>query len=110
MSFVILLLGFKKLNAVMPPDQVIVNNAMIIWHIIAYFLIMVANFLAFFFLGTKKKEEISSICVLVINLACTVILAVIVNEIVKKYLHSNLVSDADSFTSDEPHSPRSFEN
>jgi ABC-type polysaccharide transport system permease subunit len=45
---------------------------------------------AFFFVGTLKKEIISSICCLVINLACTVILALIVNEIVTKYLKANL--------------------
>jgi hypothetical protein len=70
----------------MKADQHIVNKAIIFWHIIAYFFIVTAIFVQGFFLNTPNKYEISTCCVLAINLPCTVILALIVNEICSKAL------------------------
>ncbi len=59
---------------------------MIIWHIIAYFFIVTAIFVEDFFLADPKQYEITTCCVIVIFFACTVILALIVNEICTKAL------------------------
>ena len=81
LSCFILVWGFKKLISVVPSDQHLVNKGMIIWHIIAYFFIVTAIVVQGFFLGTGSPEkfEIITCFVQVINLACTVILALIVD-------------------------------
>ena len=86
LSCVILVLGFKKLASVMQSDKNLVNKGMIIWHIIAYFFNVTAIFVEGFFLANPKQYEITTCCILVTNLACTVILALIVNEICTKAL------------------------
>ena len=42
-SCVILVWGFKKLISLVRSDQHLVNKGMIIWHIIAYFFIVIAT-------------------------------------------------------------------
>jgi hypothetical protein len=91
-SCVILVLGFKKLITVIQSNDHLVNKAMIIWHITAYIFIVISKFCRFF-LATLKKYSISTYCVLAINLACTVILAVIVNEICSKALQARISSE-----------------
>jgi hypothetical protein len=51
LSCVILVLGFKKLISVVTSDQHLVDKQMIIWHIIAYILIVFAFFVEGFFVG-----------------------------------------------------------
>lgn len=83
-SCVILVWGFKKLISLVRSDQHLVNKGMIIWHIIAYFFIVIATFCSGFFNKTPKQYEISECCLAAINLACNVILALIVNQICTK--------------------------
>ena len=51
LSCVILVLGFKKLISVVTSDQHLINKQMIIWHMIAYILIVFAFFVEGFVLG-----------------------------------------------------------
>jgi hypothetical protein len=70
---------------------------MIVWHIIAYVLIVIAEIAVMFFWDTiNKAYEISSYCLLATNLACITILALILNTIVTKYLQTNPSSDSQS--------------
>ena len=57
-----------------------VNKGIIVWHITAYFFIMIANF-SQSFVAFKGAElyEITTYCYLAINLMCNIILALIVN-------------------------------
>lgn len=43
LSCVVLVWGFKKLISLVQSDQHLVNKGMIIWHIIAYFFIVIAQ-------------------------------------------------------------------
>ena len=65
---------------------------MIIWHIVAYLFIVAANILVFLELENPVQYEITTICGLAINLACTIILALIVNTICTKFLEKMLVA------------------
>ena len=72
--------GFQRLiKIVQHANDHLVNKGMIIWHIIAYFFIMIVNIAEFFTLGSLKQFEIATYCYLAVNLACSVILALIVN-------------------------------
>jgi len=78
----------------MSTDDVLVDKAFIFWHIIAYFFIVIANVVqAFLYFKYPITYEISSYCLLVINLACSTILAAIVNTIFSKYLQPQTSSD-----------------
>ena len=57
----------------------VVKKSVIFWHIVTYFFVVIANILTMFFTKTLRMYEIATICSLVINLACTIILALIVN-------------------------------
>ena len=57
---------------------------MIMWHIIAYFLIVTADIADIFFWKNWKTYAIASYCLLLINLACNIILALIINTICTK--------------------------
>ncbi len=52
-----------------------------------------------FTLGSYKQYEIATYCDLAVNLVCSVILALIVNQIVTKHLQSECLSDANSVVS-----------
>ncbi len=83
-SCVILVWGFKKLISLVRSDQHLVNKGMIIWHIIAYFFIVIATICSGSFSKTPKQFEISECFLAAINLSCNVILALIVNQICTK--------------------------
>jgi hypothetical protein len=90
-SCVILVWGFQRLiKSVQSGKDHLVNKSMIGLHITAYFFIFIANIVSNFFLATPYSYEVSECCVLVISLVCSVILALIVNQIVTKYLQSRL--------------------
>ena len=72
----------------------VVKKSVIIWHIAAYFFVIIANILSIFLTATPKMYEISTICSLVINLAATIILAFIVNAICTKFLERRTATDA----------------
>jgi hypothetical protein len=93
-SCVILVWGFKRLIKAVKSTDHLVNKTMIIWHIVAYFFIVIANILVFLVLKTSEQFEITTICGLVINLACTIILALIVNTICTSYLEKKVGTDA----------------
>ena len=79
-SCVILIWGFKRLvRIVQSTNDHVVKKSVIFWHIVAYFFVVIANILTMFFTKTLRMYEIATICSLVINLACTIILALIVN-------------------------------
>jgi hypothetical protein len=59
---------------------------MIFWHIFAYLFILTANTAQFFTLGSLYDYEVSTFFCQAINLACNVILALIVNQIVSRAL------------------------
>ena len=99
-SCFILTWGFKRLIKIMSTDDVLVDKAFIFWHIIAYFFIVIANVVqAFLYFKYPITYEISSYCLLVINLACSTILAAIVNTIFSKYLQPQTSSDDSSLKS-----------
>jgi hypothetical protein len=79
-SCVILVWGFQRLIKIVHSiNDHVVKKGIIIWHIVAYFFIVIANIVQIFTSNTFEQYEISSYCVLVVNLACTIILALIVN-------------------------------
>ena len=89
LSCAILTWGFHKLiKTVESGSDHIVNKGTIFWHIVAYFFILAANIVTIFFTATTYKYEISSCCSLVICLVCSIILALIVNQILSKHLKS----------------------
>ena len=62
----------------------LVNSLMFILHIVAYSFILIASIIENFTIKTLHTYEVSTYCDLVINLACTEILALIVIEICQK--------------------------
>jgi hypothetical protein len=99
-SCFVLVWGFQRLiKIVQHANDHLVKKCMIIWHIIAYFFIMIVNIAEFFTLNSYKQYEIATYCDLAVNLACSVILALIVNQIVTKRLQSKCLSDANSVVS-----------
>ncbi len=80
LSLVVLVWGFKRLiKLVHSVNDLIANKTMIIWHIIVYFFIIISNTAEILLVRTLKIYEVSTYCALAINLACTIILALIVN-------------------------------
>jgi len=78
----ILIWGFQKLvKSVEYAKDHIVKKTMIGWHILAYLLIIVADIVADVFINRKSflQYEVIIYFVLVINLACMIILALIIN-------------------------------
>ena len=61
----------------------IVKKTMIGWHILAYLLIIVADIVGDVFINRKSflQYEVITYFVLVINLICMIILALIINQI-----------------------------
>ena len=72
----------------------VVKKSVLIWHIAAYFFVIIANILSVFFDTKHKMYEKTMICSLVINLAATIILAFIVNAIYTKFLERRTATDA----------------
>ena len=75
-------LGFHRLIKFIKSVDHLVNSSMVILHITAYSFILIASIENFTIKTLHTYEESTSD--LVINLACTVILAIIVNEICQK--------------------------
>ena len=59
---------------------------MIFWHIVAYFFILTANTVQFFTLHSLYFYEVLTFSCEAIYLACNVILALIVNQILSRAL------------------------
>jgi hypothetical protein len=95
LSFFILIWGFNRLTRIIQStNDHIVKQSVIIWHIAAYFFVIIANILVVFFYATPKQYEITTICSLTINLAATIILAFIVNAICTKFFERRTATDA----------------
>jgi len=84
-SCAILVWGFQRLiKTVQSGNDHFVNKPMISWHIAAYVFIIFFNVVAIFMTSTPASYEVSTYCELAIYLVCSVILAMIVNEICSK--------------------------
>ena len=83
-SFFFLVWGFHRLIKIMKSADHLVNSSMVILHITAYSFILIASIVENFTIKTLHSYEVSTYCDLVINLTCTAILALIVNEICQK--------------------------
>ena len=111
-SCFILVWGFKRLirNMQSTKKDFLVDKAIIIWHIIAYFFVVIATLIQeYVYFKYPKSYEISTYCLLVIVLACSTILAVIVNTILTRYLQTKPSSE-DSFESERTASIASQQN
>jgi len=82
--------------------DVVIDKALVTWHIIAYFFVALAFFFQlYFFPENLSSYAISTYCLQAINLVCSTILAAIVNKILTIYLrtspnNSSFISDAHS--------------
>ena len=90
-SCFILSWGFKKMISVMDSKtkDLAIDKALVTWHIIAFILVLIGVFLQSIFLIQIKyphQYAISTYCLQATNLACSTILAVIVNNIFTRYL------------------------
>jgi len=84
-SCAFLVWGFIRLiKSIQSRNRHPINKAMIFWHIVAYFFIMIAYIVQNFTTNTILEYEVSTIIVLVIEFVCSVIMALIVNEIISK--------------------------
>ena len=89
MSCAILVWGFKRLISVVHSvNNQVANKVIIMWHIVAYFFVLTANIVQNFMLNGLLWYEVSTCCQLAINLICSVILALIMNEICSKALQA----------------------
>jgi len=80
-SFFFLVWGFTRLIRIVGSDEHLVNVLMVVTHILAYSFILVASIVENFTITDLHSYEISTYCDLVINLACTSVLALIVRQI-----------------------------
>ena len=100
-SCIILFWALKKLIRLLDsPTDHIVNRQMILWHIIAYFLIVAADIAVNFFYNEWETYAIATYCLLVINLVCNLILVHIVNTICTKCIQLQPTPDEERFSSD----------
>ena len=100
-SCFILSWGFKKMINVMDSKtkDVVIDKALVFWHILAFILVVIATYLQSMFLIQIKyphKYAITTYCLQAINFACSTILAAIVNNIFTRYLKTlpNAPNDA----------------
>ena len=101
-SCIILFWALKKLIRLLDsPTDHIVNRQMILWHIIAYFLIVAADIAVNFFYNEWKSYAIATYCLLVINLVCNLILVHIVNTICTKCMLIKSSTDEERFSEDD---------
>jgi hypothetical protein len=88
-SCAILVWGFQRLIKILQSgNDHLVKKSMISWHIVAYFLILIANIVENFTLKNYYQYEVSVCFNLAIGFVCSFILAIIANQIVTKYLES----------------------
>jgi len=82
-SFFFLVWGFIRIIRIVGSDEHLVNVPMVITHMVAYSFILVASIVENFTITDLHSYEISTYCNLVINLACSSVLALIVHQICK---------------------------
>lgn len=74
--------GLKRLlNLTKDLDTFEANRSLIIWHLFAYILVIIALSSSFITIGNPKKFEITLICSEIVDLFSSVILAMIVYRI-----------------------------
>ena len=84
-SCAILVWGFQRLiKTVQSGNDHFVNKPLISWHIAAYVFIILVNIVCLFTMSGAYSYEVSTYCDQAIYLVCSVILAMIVNEICSK--------------------------